>query len=378
MASQSYSVSEAAQILRVSVPTLKRMIHAEELQAFRTPGNHLRITADSLERVQQGRPLRPAREVSPVLQNRRERVEEKTLEAQELRIDRDVRKLRQEDAAEARQRREERQERAREADEQAQRLELEQQQLEIEERERATHARAQAALRDFRQRWLAHADKLLNGFLGAFFKYDWLTPQQRKEVAEALEGEIGKHSPDDEQRMSRIIQDTLASFVAPLEAQREIARRREHAIDRMLLKMSVTRTNSERVRAEALAREALRQMPLDASADELLMKAQDAIAPISRAIEEREIREKRQAAKQEFIRLAFITVRSYKQELRDEGEISRHDYTDQAMWQEIEEDVKEKLARELTGDESPEEVEGLVCGMVDDAFELESPEERQR
>jgi len=377
MASQSYSVSEAAEVLRVSVPTLKRMIHAEKLQAFRTPGNHLRITAESLERVQQGRPLRPAREVSPVLQNRRERVEELALEAQELRAGHEIRKLRQEDAAEAREKREERQERAREAEQEAQHLELERHQLEIERQERAERARAQAALRDFRQRWLAHADKLLNGFLGAFFKYDWLTPQQRKELAETLEAEIGKHDPDDEQRMSRIIQDTLASFVAPLEAQREIARRREHAVDRMMLKLSFRATDSERVRAEALAREALRQMPLDASADELLMKAQDAIAPISRAIEDREAREKREATRDQFIRSAFVTVASYKQELRDHDEISRQDCSDQALWDEINEDIRDQLSRELTGDESPQEVEGLIRRIVDEAFDLESPEEDQ-
>ena len=377
MASQSYSVSEAAQVLRVSVPTLKRMIHAQELQAFRTPGKHLRITAESLERVQQGRPLRPVREVSPVLQNRRERVEELALEAQELRAGHEIRKLRQEDAAEARQKHEERQESARQAEQEAQRLELERQQFEIERQERAERARAEAALRDFRQRWLAHADKLLNGFLGAFFKYDWLTPHQRKEVAETLEAEIGKHGPDDEQRMSRIIQDTLASFVAPLEAQREIARRREHAVDRMMLKLSFKATDSERVRAEALAREALRQMPLDASADELLMKAQDAIAPISRAIQDREAREKREATRDQFIRSAFVTVASYKQELRDQDEISRQDCSDQALWDEINEDVRDQLSRELTGDESPQEVEGLIRSIVDEAFDLESPEEDQ-
>jgi excisionase family DNA binding protein len=377
MRGQSHRVGEAADLLGVSVPTVKDLVRKKKLRAFRTPGGQLRVLADSLEELQQGPVVRSPREPSPVLQNKRERVEELGLEAQELRASHEIRKLRQEDAAEARQKREERQESARQAQQEAQRLELERQQLEIERQERAERARAEAALRDFRQRWLAHADKLLNGFLGAFFKYDWLTPQQRKEVAETLEGEIGKHGPDDEQRMSRIIQDTLASFVAPLEAQREIARRREHAVDRMMLKLSFKATDSERVRAEALAREALRQMPLDASADELLMKAQDAIAPISRAIQDREAREKREATRDQFIRSAFVTVASYKQELRDQDEISRQDCSDQALWDEINEDVRDQLSRELTGDESPQEVEGLIRRIVDEAFDLESPEEDQ-
>jgi excisionase family DNA binding protein len=372
MPGQSYRVSEAANLLGVSVPTLNSLVRDKKLRAFRTPGGQLRILADSLEQVQQGPALRPVREVSPVLQNRRERVEELALEAQELRAGHEIRKLRQEDAAEARQKREERQERAREAEQEAQRLELEQQQLEIERHERAERARDQAALRDFRARWLAHADTHLEGVA---LYHAWLTPPQRKEIMEALEAEIGKHATDDEQRMKRIVEQTLASLVAPLQAQREIARRREEAVDRIRLGFGATQ--DERVRARALAHEAVKQMPLDATPDELLSKVQDAIAPICHAIEEREADEKREASKQDFIRRAFITVRSYKQQLRDEGEISRHDYTDQAMWQEIEEDVKEKLARELTGDESPEEVEGLVCGMVDDTFNLESPEEDQ-
>jgi len=376
MPGQSYRVSEAANLLGVSVPTLKSLVREKKLRAFRTPGGQLRVLADSLEQVQQGPALRPAREPSPVLQNKRERVEEKTLEAQELRIDRDVRKLRQEDAAERQQKQQDRQDRVREAEQEAQRLELEGQQLEIQRQERAERARAQAALRDFRQRWLAHADKLLNGFLGAFFKYNWLTPQHRKELAEALEGEIGKHGPDDEQRMSRIIQDTLASFVAPLEAQREIARRREEAVDR--IRLSFGATQDERLRARALAREAVKQMPVDATPDELLSKAQDAIAPISRVIEEHEAREKREAAKQEFIRWASLTVDNYKRELRDQDEISRQDYSDQALWGEIMEDVRDELSQELTGDESSEEVKELIHAVVDDAFKLESPEERQR
>ena len=377
MRGQFHRVGEAADLLGVSVPTVKDLVRKKKLRAFRTPGGQLRVLADSLEELQQGPAVRSAREPSPVLQNKRERVEELGLEAQELRIHRDVRKLQEQDAAERRQKREERDERAREAEQEAQRLEFERQQLEIERQERAERARAQTALRDFRQRWLAHADKLLNGFLGAFFKYNWLTPQQRKELAEALEAEIAKHSPDDEPRMERIIQDTLASFVAPLEAQHEIARKREHAVDRMMLKLSFRATDSERGRARALAREAVKQMPLDADADELLSKAQDAIAPISRAIEEREAREKREAAKQEFIRWASLTVDNYKRELRDQDEISRQDYSDQALWGEITEDVRDELSQELTGDESSEEVKELIHAVVDDAFNLESPEDDQ-
>jgi len=372
MASRSYSVRKAAQVLGVSVPTAKRMIDAEQLGAFETPGGHLRVLADSLERVQQGRGLRPAPQVSSVLQNRRERVEELGLEAQELRATREIRKLRQEDAGERQQKQEERQQRAREAEQEAQRLELEQQQLEIEEREREQQARAQSALSHFRQRWLAHADKLLGPFT-----YIWLTAPQRKEVAEGLEAEIAKHGPDDEQRMQRIIEDALASLIAPLEAQRQIARRREQAVQHTMLSLSFRATVSERARAEALAREVLKQMPLDATPDELLLKAQDAVASIAHTVEDREARQKREANKREFIGNAFLAVSIYRRELEAEGNISRQESSDEEMWNSIKDDVRHQLSQKLTGDESPEEVEGLIHDMVDDAFQLESPDDDQ-
>ena len=377
MRGQFHRVGEAADLLGVSVPTVKDLVRKKKLRAFRTPGGQLRVLADSLEELQQGPAVRSAREPSPVLQNKRERVEELGLEAQELRAGHEIRKLRQEDAAEARQKRADRQESARQAEQEAQRLELERQQLEIERHERAEHARAQAALRDFRQRWLAHADKRVTGFPGLCFRCPWLTPAQTKELAQALEAEIAKRSPDDEPRMQRIIEDVVDTFLAPLEILREIRRRREQALDRMLLKMSVSRTDSERVRAKALAREALRQVPLDATDDELLSKVQDAIAPISRAIEEREAREKREAAKQELIRWASITVGSYRRELHDERSITRQEASDEKLWAEITEDVRDELSQKLTGDESSEEVKELIHAVVDEAFDLEAPKEDQ-
>ena len=89
---ESLSVSEAAAALGISTPTVKRMVAEDRLESFRTPGGHLRITAESIEAVREQRHVRPrpVREASPVLQNRRERLEELTLEAQEHRARRDL------------------------------------------------------------------------------------------------------------------------------------------------------------------------------------------------------------------------------------------------------------------------------------------------
>ena len=101
--SDSHSASEAAALLGVSIPTLKRMVAEGRLDAFRTPGGHFRITAESIEALREQRQTRPrpVRDASPVLQNRRERLEELTLEAQEHRARRELEKLRREEQEEA-------------------------------------------------------------------------------------------------------------------------------------------------------------------------------------------------------------------------------------------------------------------------------------
>ena len=141
LGARSYSVSEAATILGVSIPTLKRMAAEGRVETFRTPGGHLRILAESIEAVRehlQAQP-RPVRNASPVLQNRRERLEELTLEAQEHRARRELAKLRKEEQEEA--------ERL-EAEEEARDQAAAQRQAEIEiERERLRHERAKEIAR---------------------------------------------------------------------------------------------------------------------------------------------------------------------------------------------------------------------------------------
>src|SRR3989442_2681276 len=96
METVSYSAAEAARLLRVSIPTLKRMCAAGEIPCFRTPGGHLRIPADGLKNFQGKASRSTTSAPSSVLATRRERVEELNLEGQELRASRDLEKLRAE------------------------------------------------------------------------------------------------------------------------------------------------------------------------------------------------------------------------------------------------------------------------------------------
>jgi len=133
MANESYTLSDAANVLGVSVPTLRRVVAQKRISAFRTPGGHLRITSESLSRYQSGTNSPTSREPSPVLTNRRERIEELALEAQEYRAKRELENLRREEPVEA-----ERQEAEAEAREQA----AAQRETELEiERERLRHGR---------------------------------------------------------------------------------------------------------------------------------------------------------------------------------------------------------------------------------------------
>ena len=52
---ESFSASEAASLLGVSIPTLKRMVVEGRLESFRTPGGHLRILAESVDTLRESK-----------------------------------------------------------------------------------------------------------------------------------------------------------------------------------------------------------------------------------------------------------------------------------------------------------------------------------
>ncbi len=161
---ESYSASEAAAVLGVSIPTLKRMVAEDRLESFRTPGGHLRISADSVKTIRERgakRMLPVMRSASPVLQNRRERLEELTLEAQELRVRRDLVKLQQEDQQEAERQQEEEDAREHEEAERQADVDLEQERLEQRRDEERSKKEAERAMAAFRCRWLEEATQAL-------------------------------------------------------------------------------------------------------------------------------------------------------------------------------------------------------------------------
>ena len=95
----SYSLSDAAAVLGVSVPTVRALVARGQLASFSTPGGHLRIPSESIAAYRNGRPNRtnPPNTTSTALQGRRDNLENLRLETEELRVRRDLRKIKDEE-----------------------------------------------------------------------------------------------------------------------------------------------------------------------------------------------------------------------------------------------------------------------------------------
>lgn len=293
----SYTASDAATLLGVSVPTLKRMVRDGTLEGFRTPGGHLRVTAESIEAVKNQREAkpRPVREASPVLQNRRERLEELTLEAQEHRAKRELAKLEREENEEAERQDAEAQAREEEVAQRQAELELEREQLELEKAQESARqereeiedwkkGEAERELAEFRCRWMDKASEAVSGY-----QYEWLSATQRKEVLEGLEVEIEKRQPQDEPRMAAILARSLAALVEPLKAEHDAQARRQNITKQLLWSLPNSATEAERLRATVAIREALQRLGNLADEGEMRLTAEEAVRPIRQATTKQEM-----------------------------------------------------------------------------------------
>jgi excisionase family DNA binding protein len=424
---KTYSASEAAAALGVSIPTLKRMVAEDRLESFRTPGGHLRILAESLETVREPRAerVRPASSASPVLQNRRERLEELTLEAQEVRARRQLTQLqREEDEDDERRQAEEEACEQEEAERQAE-FDLEQERLEQQQAQERSRKEALRAMAAFRCRWLEEAARVLN----APQSY-WLTAAQKKEIMGAVETEINKRQPVDEPRMVTILALTIAALTERYRAERQAQENRQSIIDRACWRLAAGATEQEKARTTVAVREAVRRLPANAGEAELSMSAQDALRPINQAIErrrqkerilgwamaqlpfwakteldaarvqrecaeiladlpediaeieakealeptvrkarqgieEREASKQRQARKAQQIEQGMAQVSSCIWELKTEGELTADEYYDSELREHLTTAVRRGLQAELSGDESTKEIRELVREIIE-------------
>jgi len=149
-----------------------------QVEGFRTPGGHLRILAQSIQDVREQRQHpRPVREASPVLLNRRERLEELVLQTQELRAKGELESVRREQAQEEAGRLADADELERQAAERREALALERERLAHEEECERQRQEGVGQVAAFRCSWLEKANELL-----AAPELRWLSMAQRKEV----------------------------------------------------------------------------------------------------------------------------------------------------------------------------------------------------
>lgn len=282
---ESYTVSEAAAVLGVSSPTLKRMVAEGRVKAYRTPGGHLRILTESVNAMREGERLsrRSVADVSPALQIRREHLQELTLEVEEHRTRRELDRLRNEEQDRLDHRRAEAEAREQEAVQRQEQLELERQQLQRQKAEERRQREAEQELAAFRSRWLEVAAQIVRET-----RYAWLTATQRKEILEALEAEVERRQPTEDHRyMASVLVHSLLAALEPFEAERKAQERRQRLTETVLWRLPGSATEAERMGAITAAREALKCFDAMADESEMRVAAQQAIEPISRAIEKR-------------------------------------------------------------------------------------------
>ena len=288
----SYSAAEAARLLRVSIPTLKQMCATGEIPHFKTPGGHLRILVDGLKSIQGKADSSTTIRPSSVLQSRRERIEEINLEGQELRAQRELRKLRNEEAAEAEQRRVEDEARQQESERRARaaaQVQIDRLNREAQEsRERAEFEQ----IVEFRERWFQVAESKVN-------EVDRLSAEQRKQLLDALEVEINKRGPADGGRMEMVLVRTVKAVMEPWECewrreQAEQAARQAGArtMERLLWQFPYQATDSEKADAMAAMKVALVSLPASTSEPELVRVARQAFDPVRQRVDRRLLAER--------------------------------------------------------------------------------------
>ncbi len=376
---ESCSVSKAAGILGVSVPTVKAMCDRGELDWWLTPGGHRRICIESIRARKEGRGKQPSTSSSPssgVLQNKLKRAKELNLEAEEVRAKREIEKLHEEDA-EAGRRCEATARAARVAEQQA----LQDARLQAArdaERREEERGEAQQHRAEFRRRWSRWAASVLP---------DWLSAEQAGSVAEAVDAALSVCDPNDpEQEVRHHLELVVNRLTRPWCLAKEAHAQREQLIQHALLSLPWIATDSDKARAGAAVRAALADVPVGASGAELQAVVAAALAPIKTGIEKRAEQERARAAaeraqqerqrnKESLLSMASLHVDGYLRELHSNDAISDEAFDDCEWQKDLKVTVRKALEEELTGEESYDDLREMVRNIVDEELNGELDDE---
>ncbi|MGB6876221.1 MAG: helix-turn-helix domain-containing protein [Candidatus Acidiferrales bacterium] len=348
MTAESYSVAEASRLLGVSIPTLKTMCAGGQLACFRTPGGHLRVSAEALAAIRSNGRTRTLLSPAPsgVLQARRERVEELNLEGQELRAQQQLGRLRAEQAEETARRATEEHERQveREARRERSRSEREQQERKFAEQQ-AEQRRA-----EWRQRFLSTVAASLPAHLSV---------ARREQLLDALETEFVRRGVAEDAGVALVGNVVIPRLLAFWDGEDRAVRMREDAERRAVREIRWARDSTEAEKAEAVAavHTALAVLPFGASEAEMKAVAFSAVAPILDKLHERRERQRR-------INEAVTEVFPYLHRLCRAGGISRQTLDDPFFRFELEGAVRRRL-QSVMRDEDRCAARRLVQEVVD-------------
>jgi excisionase family DNA binding protein len=260
MEGSSYSPTDAAVVLGVSVPTVRALVARGQLASFRTPGGHIRIPSESVATYRDGRPNRanPANTTSTALQGRRDNLESLRLETEELRIRRDLRKIQEEEQEVENRRKAEAQATALRRKEERERRQAEAMREADARRQKAAEAEAIRRRRQWEIGWTDVALRLLPKDAPQSLELD-----VQQTVADAL----ARFDPDQsEQIIGRMVRATVDKAQEPWKHRMAIEKIIEEARNQLPLQArSWSSTPSEwEARAMRAAADAIAQFGDDA------------------------------------------------------------------------------------------------------------------
>jgi excisionase family DNA binding protein len=352
MERESYTVREASRALGLSVPTVIRMCEEGTLQHFVSPGGHRRIPSEGIVAVRTNGRRRSSTASLPssVLQNRRERLEELGLDAQEIHGRRELERLRAEQEYEAE--RYAAQTQGRETERQCQ---LEQARA---ERLRQERLKEEADAEERRVRLRQQVQLALSATLPADLPFE-----KQRALADALETELFRANVEDEKTAVPIIEAVTDRLIASWLAEARTRQQRARVLESVLLEVRWTRGSTEVDEAEArdAIRARLSSLTPDATESETRCAAKAAIATVRERIEQR-------VRCNEIIESGMEEIVPYLERLEHAGGISRKTLADYRFVTALKDSVRTRLQEELTS-ESPAKVRKLVHEIVDGEIE---------
>jgi excisionase family DNA binding protein len=396
------SVSEAERLTGLSARTIKRMAAEGQLRCSHSPGNHMRVLRADVDRLLR-RESPASGSASSILQNKREKVEELSLELQETRARREIRKLSEEDAEAERRRAD-----VQRAQDLANKRALDETRLqaarEAERREREQReAETQRQRAAFRRRWVTWATDRFPA---------WLSFEQRQIGLAAVEEMISARDLEDAGLMPRLLGDAISRICAPWDLERQARQKREGLVERAIRwDLPSPATDADKAQAAAGIRSALAQVPLTAGDTELRAAVSGAVESIVKAIEGRKAAELakqaaerqkekqrveaeraqeaqrrageeraakarldsavREGRKRNLIAVGVAHVSNHVFKLFCEDEITRDAWLDFEWRRELEKEVRDALESELTGavDESEQDAKQIAEEVVDGVLE---------